>query len=238
MQLGVHVAIVTAAGYPGEAHKFERRLTGLLDAFRRMRLPAEVTDRFHIMGGECNYLLRVTPDTKQLEFVDGAAWRLPQMEEWDERDISATLDAAQNILTECAGRHGLPSSCVRKERAVGIVPCVPTIYEVLEDIALTVQTQLAPVGGVPFCAFNGGNDVFVDIGNKSLGLEALMAYTGARPQQTIHVGDRFTLSGNDAAARDKCSVVWVANPEETSFFIRLLTKDVVRHRREGMSYIE
>ena len=31
---------------------------------------------------------------------------------------------------------------------------------------------------LPYCAFNGGNDVFVDIGNKSLGLEALMAYLG------------------------------------------------------------
>ncbi len=32
--------------------------------------------------------------------------------------------------------------------------------------------------------------------------------------QTLHVGDRFTLSGNDTATRDVCSVVWVANPEE------------------------
>ena len=31
---------------------------------------------------------------------------------------------------------------------------------------------------LPFCAFNGGADVFVDVGNKSLGLEALMAYLG------------------------------------------------------------
>lgn len=32
--------------------------------------------------------------------------------------------------------------------------------------------------------------------------------------QTLHVGDRFTLSGNDTATRDVCSVLWVANPEE------------------------
>jgi IMP and pyridine-specific 5'-nucleotidase len=36
----------------------------------------------------------------------------------------------------------------------------------------------------------------------------------------MHVGDRFTDSGNDAATRDVCSIVWVANPEETAFFIR------------------
>lgn len=47
----VQVGIVTAAGYPSEAHKFERRLAGLLDSFRALKLPAEITNRFHIMGG-------------------------------------------------------------------------------------------------------------------------------------------------------------------------------------------
>jgi IMP and pyridine-specific 5'-nucleotidase len=39
------VGIVTAAGYPDEAHKFERRLAGLLETFRKLRLPPEVTSR-------------------------------------------------------------------------------------------------------------------------------------------------------------------------------------------------
>ena len=50
----VQVAIVTAAGYPGEAHKFEGRLAGLLEAFRTQKLPAEITDRcpaFHWVVG-------------------------------------------------------------------------------------------------------------------------------------------------------------------------------------------
>ena len=54
----------------------------------------------------------------------------------------------------------------------------------LEDIALTVQNQLDT--SLPFCAFNGGNDVFVDVGNKSVGLESLMAYVGAKPQVRFH----------------------------------------------------
>jgi IMP-specific 5'-nucleotidase len=36
---------------------------------------------------------------------------------------------------------------------------------------------------VPFCAFNGGNDVFVDIGNKSLGLHALKKFIGAESSE-------------------------------------------------------
>ena len=36
---------------------------------------------------------------------------------------------------------------IRKERAVGIVPTCNTLYEVLEDLAITVHSQLvdAPV---------------------------------------------------------------------------------------------
>lgn len=54
----MQVAIVTAAGYPGEAHKFEGRLAGLLEAFRTQKLPAEITDRcpaFHwVVGWEAS----------------------------------------------------------------------------------------------------------------------------------------------------------------------------------------
>lgn len=54
---------------------------------------------------------------------------------------------------------------IRKERSVGICPVQPTIYEVLEEVALTVQAQLVD-SKLPFCAFNGGKDVFVDIGER------------------------------------------------------------------------
>jgi IMP and pyridine-specific 5'-nucleotidase len=58
MSQRVHVAIVTAAGYPGAPWMFENRIQGLLGAFRARELPSEVTDRFLMLGGECNYLLR------------------------------------------------------------------------------------------------------------------------------------------------------------------------------------
>lgn len=234
MRCNVHVGIVTAAGYPGEADKFERRLSALLETFRALRLPPDVTGRFHIMGGECNYLLRVTPETKRLEFVPDHQWQTPSMRAWREEDIQAMLTGAETLLVEGAKRLNLGVQLMRKPRSVGIVPQTPTIYEVLEDIALTVQNQLQ--ARVPFCAFNGGNDVFVDAGNKSLGLQAMMAFTGAQPHETLHVGDRFTLSGNDTATRDVCSVLWVANPEETGFFIKMLLQDIRKNKYQP--YIE
>ncbi|KAG2486034.1 hypothetical protein HYH03_015242 [Edaphochlamys debaryana] len=234
MRSNVQVAIVTAAGYPGEPDKFEKRVMGLLEAFRKLKLPPEVTSRFHIMGGECNYLLRVRPDDKRLEFVPDGDWKTPTMQSWREEDITNLLDEGEAMLQEGAKRLNLAVNIIRKNRAVGIVPTQPTIYEVLEDIALTIQTQL--VAKVPFCAFNGGNDVFVDVGNKLLGLEALMKYLQVTPPEVLHVGDRFTDSGNDVATRDICSVLWVANPEETGFFIKMLLKDIRKSRWQP--YIE
>ena len=114
---------------------------------------------------------------------------------------------------------------IRKERAVGVVPTCATLYEVLEDLAITVSTQLVDTM-VPFCAFNGGADVFVDIGNKSLGLHALKSYLNLRSAQVVHVGDRFTRSGNDNATRDCCAILWVACPEETGFFVDMLLDDI------------
>ena len=36
------------------------------------------------MGGECNYLLRVTPESKRLEFVPDDRWKTPAMLAWKE----------------------------------------------------------------------------------------------------------------------------------------------------------
>lgn len=54
--------------------------------------------------------------------------------------------------------------------------------------------------------------------------------------QGLHVGDRFTESGNDSATRDCCSILWVANPEETDFLVSMLLKDIRASRAQP--YIE
>ena len=54
---------------------------------------------------------------------------------------------------------------------------------------------------IPFCAFNGGNDVFMDIGNKLIGVSILQGFFGAEGHQTLHVGDQFLSTGNDIATR-------------------------------------
>ena len=69
-------------------------------------------------------------------------------------------------------------------------------FEVLEEVALGVQQSLADAHiEVPYCVFNGGHDVFVDVGTKALGIRALQARVGCAPEETVHYGDRFTRTG-------------------------------------------
>lgn len=56
MRADLRVAIVTAAGYPGDASKYEERLAGLLRAFQKYNLSEKLLERFYVLGGECNYL--------------------------------------------------------------------------------------------------------------------------------------------------------------------------------------
>lgn len=70
---------------------------------------------------------------------------------------------------------------------------------------------------MPFCAFNGGNDVFIDVGNKEWGVRACQKYFGGiAGSKTLHVGDQFlSVGANDFKARLACCTAWIANPAET-----------------------
>ena len=63
----------------------------------------------------------------------------------------------------------------------------------------------------------GGNDVFVDIGDKSWGVLACQRiFGGIEGGKTLHVGDQFLSAGaNDFKARLACTTAWIANPQET-----------------------
>ncbi len=119
------------------------------------------------------------------------------------------------VLEECVRPHG--SGCWRAHKSLSPAhPPPPHTHTLPSRLALATQAALQAHGGsVPFCAFNGGHDVFVDVGTKALGIRALQGLLGARPECSLHVGDRFTLTGNDVSARDVASTLWVASPRET-----------------------
>ncbi|KAK0753587.1 IMP-specific 5-nucleotidase [Schizothecium vesticola] len=231
LRKNVKIGIVTAAGYT-TAERYYSRLHGLLDA---MANSADLTpaqkQNLVIMGGEANYLFEFSPSAPHLLApVPRERWLTPEMAAWNERDIEQLLDVAEAALRDCIKSLNLPAELMRKDRAVGIIPMPPDgrlPRESLEETVLVVQKilELSSAGRsrrVPFCAFNGGRDVFVDIGDKSWGVNVVQRWFAAAPggvirgENTLHVGDQFLSAGaNDFRARSVGTTAWIASPAET-----------------------
>nr|POE78658.1 imp-specific 5'-nucleotidase 1 [Quercus suber] len=202
LQRGVRVGIVTAAGYV-EAEKYYERLRGLLDAMVASDPMNALENRLVVVGGESSFMFTYAPSRSacRLAAVARADWQLPEMAHWTEARITALLDVAEKALRECVAYMRLPVGVLRKERAVGIYPTdgVRLTREQLEETVLVTQRMLetSPAGQtIPFCAFNGGNDVFVDIGDKSWGVKACQQYFGGIDgAASLHVGDQFLSAG-------------------------------------------
>lgn len=115
---------------------------------------------------------------------------------WKQTIITELLNLAEASLSECISNLNLPAKIIRKERAVGIVPRINGYQfprESLEETVLVVQKSLemSEIGRkLPFCAFNGGNDVFVDIGDKSWGVLVCQKYFGEEIEGGMIRGDR------------------------------------------------
>ncbi|PFH56250.1 hypothetical protein XA68_16833 [Ophiocordyceps unilateralis] len=222
----VKVGIVTAAGYT-TAERYYQRLHGLLDAIAHSSLlSSSQKGKLVVMGGEANYLFAADLSSPhRLVAVPSHQWRTPAMTPWHEADIRCLLDTAERALHDCVRTLRLPAVVVRKPRAVGIVPSPATARiarESLEETVLAVQRILdLAASPVPFCAFNGGRDVFVDIGDKSWGVSVCQSWFGGRAEpiraeNTLHVGDQFLSAGaNDFKARSVATTAWVASPAET-----------------------
>lgn len=188
---------MTAAGYT-HASRYHARLHGLLDALASSTtLTEQQKSSLVVMGGEANYLFAFSPSSPhRLRAVPRSRWLTPEMRRWREPDITALLDVAERALRDCVVNLRLPATVTRKDRAVGILPepgaTIPR--ESLEETVLVVQRILEAAQGaataasrdgksvakekVPFCAFNGGRDVFVDIGDKSWGVAVCQRWFG------------------------------------------------------------
>lgn len=224
MAKGLCIGIVTAAGYT-DSIRYRERLFGLLDAINTSTLltPAQ-RQNLIIIGGESSYLFKFSHESKTLLApVSREIWALDEMQLWTDEDIQGLLDIAESALLESVGTMSLRAVVLRKERAVGIVPLEAGIKferEQLEEAVLAAQKtlELSDVGRrLPFCAFNGGNDVFVDIGDKRLGVLCCQKFFGhVKGSETLHIGDQFLSAGhNDFKARMAGTTVWVASPAET-----------------------
>lgn len=189
------------------------------------------------LGGESNFLFTYDHTSPSLlRYISRREWIVPSMSKWTQDPITALLNLAESSLRDCITNLSLPATILRKERAVGIIPTITGTRlprESLEETVLVVQKKLemSKVGTeLPFCAFNGGNDVFVDIGDKSWGVLVCQEWfgrqegqsmierekSGIKGERTLHVGDQFLSAGsNDFKARGVGTTAWIASPAET-----------------------
>lgn len=154
---------------------------------------------------------------------------------------------------------------IRKERSLGIIPVkgYKISRETLEELVLSLLNMLNEIlnhnmphnidlfertkdeipiatsgdsNDIKVCAFNGGSDVWVDVGDKSLGVAALQRYLvrGEKvitKSESLHIGDQFASVGaNDFKARLSACTVWIANPRETLEILEYLIKSLDKQR--------
>lgn len=237
---GVIVAVVTAAGYEYMAEKYEHCLSGLLNYFKAKQLTAEECERFLLFGGECNYLFHLGSDFRlhPVKERGGGGWltstkfleRCPS--NWRDDDIEALLDVAEEAVRESIEDMQLRGRVTRKKRSIGLIPnnSNQTITrEALDETVLRCQGQLQLMNNgagphIPFCVFNGGRDMWVDVGNKRVAVEVLGSYLGVDASETLHIGDQFLNTGNDYAARDICPCIWITSPDETTYVLKTILR--------------
>lgn len=250
LRVKVRVALVTAAGYNYEGPKYEKRLKGLIDEMKKVDPPLPDIP-FYVLGGECNYLLKMNANFRLEKFVDD--WNPLQSEGYGQylKDVPTLLDTAEESLRDSVEQLKMRAVILRKDRAVGIISggekskskpghgSTLLRRESLDEACLRVLDALRQKDlDLPYCAFNGGQDVWVDVGNKRVGVQGLQRKFAINPEACLHIGDQMWETGNDFAARSCCPTVWIANPRETHSILKSILKERlgVRNGQQGKDY--
>ncbi|SBT78642.1 IMP-specific 5'-nucleotidase, putative [Plasmodium ovale] len=206
----MNIAIVTAASYNNDAEKYQKRLANLLKYFSKHNIEDGSYKNFYVMGGEipeeewCHYKKKV-----------------------DDKTVENILNISQKCLEQVISDFKLCAQIQRKEKSIGLVPNkIPSQsnkneeknymikYEVLEEAVIRVKKEIIK-NKAPYCAFNGGQDLWVDIGNKAEGLIILQKLLNIQKKKCCHIGDQFLHSGNDFPTRFCSLTLWISNPQET-----------------------
>ena len=240
LEKGIVVAVVTAAGYGLNASKYEIRIEGLLRAIEKCGMSSNTARNLLLMGGECNYLFRCEISKKKkkasLVPVPSEEWQAehlngPKPVFWDEIEIKNLLDCAEETMKIAINEMRLRAKLIRKPRSCGLVPGgtskindVPIGHgslklkrEALDEIVLRMMEALRNKNvNLPYCAFNGGRDAWVDVGDKAVGVAALKVWFNFEGSSYVHVGDQFLNVGNDIKAHEQCPCLRITTPEETA----------------------
>jgi hypothetical protein len=145
--------------------------------------------------------------------------------------LTELLDVSERTMQHALEELNLRARIIRKPRSVGLVPLpgceIPR--ESLDETVLLMHEKIQQINQgqgprLPYCAFNGGTDAWVDVGNKRVGVQVLQAYLGVDVTESLHIGDQFLNTGNDFAARDVSPCIWIINPQETTYILKSILR--------------
>lgn len=174
------------------------------------------------------------------EFLDIAELSLSECAE--RLQLSAKIIRKDRAVGLIPSVSSMPSLVVNDPSNVGSSAAKPLLInyrierEQLDECVLATQRYLVEHytkamtssmdTAVPaYCVFNGGRDVWVDIGNKLIGVQYLQRLLKSEPEHTLHVGDQFLSTGNDIATRSACATIWIVSPIETEQILSQLIAD-------------
>ncbi|KAJ3394330.1 IMP 5'-nucleotidase [Lobulomyces angularis] len=267
----LYVAIVTAAGYGNDNVKYEKRLNGLLEGIQSSSaLTMEQKKRFYVMGVTSNLVyipeelyqpasMKLWSQDKKridtlLNVAHGCLIENCERMSITEKTQIIRKDKAVGVICKPGfelSREQLDELALATQKRLNNfqhVQRVRLVYDVVlpkkrkaeenEISQLSAQNRCEPI---PFCAFNGGSDVWVDVGNKLIGVgyqkqqnkldvSVLMEKFQAVGNQTLHVGDQFLSTGNDISTRSACCTSWIVGPEETAELLTELTQKIEDYR--------
>jgi len=222
LKAGIKIALVTAANYYLQCEKYETRLQALLEYFKEQELEEEYLSNFYIVAGESNFLLKI-----------GTDYRIhPDQDRWPKQltvteNMLLALDSVEEALKAAVRELNMKAQVLRKRTSVGVIVAAGASAgkqqydfrrEQLDEMVFRIQDVLISMKDkidFPYCAFNGGNDVWFDIGNKKEGIEGLQMLFNVKSGHSLHVGDQMAHTGNDFMARYQAPVSWIVNPQET-----------------------
>lgn len=125
---------------------------------------------------------------------------------------------------------------ILNEKATHVEAHIPVLSQSSAEHPFTISDEVSGED-IRVCAFNGGSDVWVDIGDKALGVAALQEYLCQDPHhsgcpitksQSLHIGDQFASVGaNDFKARLSACTVWIASPRETRDILEYLNSKLL-----------
>jgi IMP and pyridine-specific 5'-nucleotidase len=188
-----------------KVEKYEYRLSGLLRYFQKRGLSSDECEKFYLFGGECNYLLQLRSDYHLYPVRERGpgGWMTATSHiadcpaNWSNADVEELLDAAKVQVEKTLDELNLRGRVIRKFRSVGLVPLPghEITRESLDETVLRVKESLSRLNGgkgpkLPYCAFNGGSDFWLDAGNKRVGVQILQSYLGIAAVETLHIGTR------------------------------------------------